>query len=102
MNTRYDGRPLLRFLECYVLWAIGQLDDSLRATLQALTPKLQRTYGTQGEWHEIIASVMDLPSNMPELIREVWERNQTIARERNLPLVPQRFAEMFVDDNLVK
>lgn len=101
MTSRYEGNPLLRLLECYVLWAIGELDDLQQATLEKMTPNLQSTYGVQGQWHEIIASVMDLPLNMPALIRDMWDKNQAIAREKSLSLLPQQFAEMFVDQNLV-
>lgn len=97
-NSRYDGEPLLRILECYVLWAIGELDADQARILESMTPKLQSVYGVEGKWHEIISRVMDLPNNLPEKIRELWRRKKNI--ENNLELTAQEFAEMFVDQNL--
>ncbi|MGO9530931.1 MAG: hypothetical protein ACLP2X_17420 [Syntrophobacteraceae bacterium] len=68
-NTRYQGKPLLRLLECYVLWAIGRLSEKEVGTLMKMTPKLQSVYGLQGEWHEVIAGALQLPDDMPEKIR---------------------------------
>ncbi|HPD48675.1 MAG TPA: hypothetical protein P5279_17595 [Anaerohalosphaeraceae bacterium] len=100
-NSRYQGKSLLRLLECYVLWAIDQLPAAEAKTLKEITPKLQSIYGVQGDWRQIIAAVMKLPSGMPETIRRVWVQNVEIARRNNATLTPQQFAEMFVDQNLV-
>ena len=54
------------------------------------------------DWREIVTTVMSLPNNMPDLIRSKWTENTEIARQRAAMLAPQRFAEMFVDANLVK
>jgi hypothetical protein len=95
------GKPLLRLLECYVLHAIGELASTDEAKLRAIEPDLARIYARSGSWIEIIASTMDLPSNLPDTILTMWRRNQIVARERGVPLTPQRFAEMFLDQNLV-
>jgi|SRR5919108_2176103 hypothetical protein len=99
-NQRYQGKPLLRLLECYVLWAIGQLPETDANTLQEMTPKLQAVYRTQGDWQQVIASAVNLPPNMPDLIRDVWAKNTEIARKSGVTLTPQQFAEVFVDQNL--
>jgi hypothetical protein len=99
-STRYDGKPLLRLLECYVLKAIHQLDESHEVALKAMESKLAEVYAKTGAWDQIIAAVMELPENMPTLIRQMWERNQEIARASGVSLSPQHFAEMFVDANL--
>jgi hypothetical protein len=101
MTSRYEGKPMLRLLECYVLWAIDELDASQQSMLYEMTQKLQLTYGLQGQWQEIIVSVMELPSNMSDLIRGMWKKNQAIAQKKGLPLSPQQFAEMLVDQNFV-
>ncbi len=102
MTTRYDGKPLIRLLECYVLWAITELDDSQQATLSTMTPKLQETYGKQGQWHEIIASIMDFPSNMPDLVNDMWHKNKAVSLDKGVQLTPQQFAEVFVDQNFLE
>src|SRR4051794_7669239 len=96
-GSRYEGRPLLRLLELYVLAAIGQLSQADEERLVAMTPKLREVYKTEGNWQEVIAHAMHLRPNISERIREVWTKNMEIARQNNATLVPQQFAEMFVD-----
>jgi hypothetical protein len=100
-NPRYQGKPLLRLLECYVLWAIDQLPAADATRLKEMTPKLQSIYGVEGDWQQIIAAVMELPPSMPDTIRTLWAKNTEIARKNQATLTPQQFAEMFVDQNLV-
>ena len=100
MDSRYDGKPLLRLLECYVLWAIGELASEQQSLLEGMTPRLQTTYATQGKWQDVIAKAMGFPPNMPDLIRDMWARNQVTAQTQGLSLPPQQFAEIFVDRNL--
>lgn len=50
---------------------------------------------------EILSAELELPSNLPELIRNMWVRNQEIAATNRVVLSAQEFAEMFVDKNLV-
>ena len=98
---RYVGKPMIRLLELYVLWSLDHLseDDALR--LQDMAPKLTGTFGGDGRWQSAIATTMELPENMPELIRGMWTKNQQIAVANGVELSAQRFAEMFVDSNLV-
>lgn len=98
---RYAGKPLLRLLEYYVLWSIGHLAEEDASRLQAMAPKLTDTFGGDGTWQGAIATTMELPHNMPELIRQVWARNQQIAAASGVELPTEQFAEMFVDSNLV-
>ncbi|AHF89145.1 hypothetical protein OPIT5_01590 [Opitutaceae bacterium TAV5] len=101
-SNRYDGKPMLRLLECYVLWAIGKLESKEEYTLAQMEPKLRQVLNQEGDWREIIARAMSLPSNMPELIRANWAENLEIAKQHSATLTPQQFAEMFVDDNLAR
>jgi hypothetical protein len=100
-NPRYDGKPLLRLLELYVLWAIDELPPTAQSQLEEFTPHLRRTYKAEGDWHQIIAHVMHLPPNMPELIRGLWNKNTRIAQANGTTLSAQWFAETFVDKNIV-
>lgn len=99
-NPRYDGKPLLRLLELYVLRAIDELPPAERQTLERMAPKLQAIYGGNGEWHEAVAAAVHMPADMPTTIRDMWVRNREIARGNDVDLHPQTFAEMFVDKNL--
>jgi alpha-ketoglutarate-dependent taurine dioxygenase len=100
-NPRYDGKPLLRLLELYVLWSIDELAEADGKNLTAITPRLHSTYGSSGAWHDAIAAAMHLPKSMPELIRDTWAKNRKIAEANSAVLGPQQFAEMFVDANFV-
>src|SRR5260221_10533043 len=98
-NARYDGKPLRRLLELYVLRAIGELSQSDERTLEGMAPKLQAIYGGGGQWHEAIAAAVRMPTEMPAVIRDMWAKNLEIARSNGVTLPPQKFAEMFVDEN---
>ena len=67
-----------------------------------MTPKLAALYQVQGDWQQILSVVMELPLSMPTQIRESWAKNTEIANKNGTSLMPQQFAEMFVDHNLVK
>ena len=99
-SSRYEGKPLLKLLESYVLWAIDELPAKDEKLLTQMTPKLQSIYGLQGDWQQVISAVMELPPNMPRLIRELWVKNTAIASKNGVTLAPQHFAEMFVDNNV--
>lgn len=98
---RYDGKPMLRLLEFYVLWSLDHLREDEALQLKAMAPKLTDTFGGDGTWQDAIATTMELPENMSELIREMWTKNRQIADANGVELTPQQFAEMFVDSNLV-
>jgi hypothetical protein len=100
LESRHEGKPLLRVLECYVLWSIGELRAKDVRLLKEMTPKLQKVYRTTGTWQDVIAVAMELPPNMPAVIRAVWSESKQPSRCSANELTPQRFAEMFVDQNL--
>lgn len=99
VNPRYDGKPLLRLLEIYVLNVIGELSQKDAEGMKAMTPKLRELYSHNGEWPEIIAATVELPQEASSEIRGMWKRNQELARKNDVTLSAQQFAEMFVDDN---
>jgi hypothetical protein len=99
MGNRYTGKPMIRLLECYVLWAIGSLEQKELETLNQMEPKLRQVFNQEGDWREIISRVMSLPANMPEMIRTKWSENLEIAKQHSQTLIPQHFAELFVDSN---
>lgn len=101
-DSRYRGKPLLRLLESYVLSAIGQLPEKNARILKEITPNLRSLYRADGDWEQIISKIMELPPNMPALIRENWAKNTDIAKKNGLILSPQQFAEMFTDENFVR
>ncbi len=97
--TRYVGKPLLRLLECYVLWAIDELPEKESSTLNSMVPKLQMLYKSNGSWQEIIAGTVSMDADMPSKLKALWARNAEIGRQTGVILTPQQFAELVVDDN---
>ena len=100
MTTRYEGKPFLRLLECYVLDTIGELTPADQDNLETMTPNLQSTYKLDGDWRSIVFQVMQFPANLDENIRSLWARNRELAAQHGEVLLPEDFARMIVDKNL--
>jgi hypothetical protein len=96
-EPRYEGRPFLRLLELYVLWAIGRLEEKEQRMLEQMTPKLQQTFGHQGAWHEIIAAQMEFGPGAADSARQNWQRWQEFRRQTGGPEHPETFAREFAD-----
>ena len=96
---RYEGRPLGRLVECYVLDVIGQLHDSQREALQKMEPRLTRVFKIEGTWRDIVVSVMGFPETLPSKIEMLWEKNLGIAKAQGAYVIPDEFAMAFVDQN---
>lgn len=99
-NPRYDGKPLFRLIELYVLDAVGELQPADAQNLEAITPKLRELYGSTGDWRAAIAKALSFPDNMPDRIREMWTKNQEIASQNGTSLDAEDFAILFVDANI--
>lgn len=96
-DTRYEGRPFLRLLDCYVLRAIGQLDDAQAEALRAIEPKLAEVYGGDGVWHEVVASQMEFTDDIENSIAHVWMAAQMKAQELGVEVDAADFTRQFVD-----
>lgn len=97
---RYAGKPFLKLVDSFVLKSIGHLDVSQEQLLAQLTPKLQATFGSSGSWEEMVISQLAFPPDIREKIKDLWEKNQDIAKQNNAVLSPMQFAEMFVSNNV--
>lgn len=94
---RYEGKPFLRPLECYVLEAVGHLHEEQRATLQEMEPEMARVYGRPGAWFEIINAEMQFTPKDVAQIREIWAANLEKAKEMGATIDPNMFAMEYVD-----
>ena len=101
MTDRYEGRPFVRFLDCYVLDAIGELEDPQRRALEAMEPKLAATFNSTGSWQQMVATQMEFPETLPEKIRTIWENGKAKASELGFSVDPSEFTRQFVDTNFV-
>lgn len=99
MTSRYDGKPLLRLLECYVLSFIDRLAEGDRRNLEMMEPKLRTIYEAQGDWREIIATIVGFDSSLDGHIRSLWKQNSELAAAHGEELLPEDFAQMIVDEN---
>ena len=97
--NRYEGKPLFRLLECYVLAAIGQLEEGQRDALERMEPKLAAIYHRNGTWIEIIHGEMGFPDSLPRQIRDVWESNLARLHANGVAVDPNEFVMAFVDQN---
>ena len=100
-KDRYQGKPLLRLLELYVLRAIGHLTSNDESRLQGMAPLLSQTYNVDGSWHEILRAVMEFPPNMPEILAGIWQRNVDAAKAQGAHADPEQFAMAVTDKNFV-
>ena len=97
--NRYDGKPLLRLLECYVLDSIGELDSEMRSTLVKMEPKLSETFESKRGWDSILECALKLPANTRSQIKEFWVGYSEAAIKQGLPVDPDVFSIQFVDQN---
>ena len=98
-GDRYQGKPFLRLLDCYVLSAIGHLDAEQRDGLQRLEPKFREVFGGEGSWTDNVERQMEFPSSLPAEIAKVWEQGKLKAKGLGLQADPREFTEQFVDTN---
>lgn len=94
---RYEGKPFLRLLECYVLEAVGQLHDEQRETLVKMQPQICQMYQRDGAWFEVINAEMGFSEATVAQIREVWAANLENAKELDATIDPNGFAIDYVD-----
>ena len=99
-QDRYAGKPFLKLVDSFVLKCIGELDPSNEALLEQITPKLRQTFDHTGTWEEIIMDQLRFGPTIRSDIRNLWARNQEIARQNGLTLTPMQFTEMFVANNV--
>lgn len=97
---RYDKQPFLRVLELYVLCGVEELSVSQMDAMNAMTPKLEEVYGISGTWQEIVESVMDLPPDFSDSLRDMWKEGSRLAGPSE-KIDPERWAREVVDVNLV-
>lgn len=97
---RYAGQPFLKLVDSFVLKSIGELDPSQEALLEQMTPKFQEAFSCAGSWEEIVVSQLQFPSDFRSSIQTMWRKNQEIAKQNGVTLVPMQFVEMFVASNV--
>jgi hypothetical protein len=90
-GLRYEGRPLLRLLDCYVLALTGNLGTEME---KKVAQTVRATFGGGPDWKATLSEVVKLPPNMDERIRALW-RSQPAGTD------PLEFALAVSDDNFL-
>lgn len=100
MSDRYTDKPFLRFVDAWVLKAIGHLDDATAAYCKAMEPQLHKSFGTTGSWPQIVASQMKFGPDLPAQILKIWAEGRARFEAGNGEAAdPVQFAMIFVDRN---
>ena len=93
---RYDERPLLLVLENYILDCIGELEDEKQGGMITL---IQKIFGGEDDWKATVRQVLEFDDELDGALREMWEKNQQLARNESFSLHPVQFAKMCADEN---
>ena len=100
MSDRYEDKPFLRYVDAWVLNAIGHLDEPTRAYCVAMEPQLRQSLGLSGTWLDVVAQQMKFTADLPEQIRKIWDDGRVkFAAAHGRPADPVQFAMTFVDRN---
>ena len=93
---RYDERPLLLVLENYILDCIGELEDEKQGGMVTLIRKI---FGGEDDWKATVRKVLEFDDELDVALRDMWQKNQQLARDENFSLHPVQFAKMCADEN---
>lgn len=67
--------------------------------MPTITSVVQRVYGGGQDWKATLRSTLHLEEALDESLKQMWLRNQDLARQANEKLLPEGFARMVVDQN---
>lgn len=100
MTDRYTDKPFLRFVDAWVLKAIGHLDDATDAYCTPMVPSLEKSFGLKGTWPQIVAQQMNFAPDLPAQILKIWADGRArYAAGQGEAADPVQFAMIFVDRN---
>ncbi|MFG6504549.1 hypothetical protein [Microbacterium sp. P05] len=75
-EARYQGKPMLRVLDAYVLDALGALDELTVESYTAMRPKLAAALHAEApSWQGVVERAMDMPPDSANALRAMWERH---------------------------
>jgi hypothetical protein len=97
-TDRYDGSPMLRLLDSYVLDAIGMLDEATAASLPVAAPKLAEAFGmTGGTWQEIVEQALGFNADQRLALLEAWHDHVARSAEHGVAPNPLAFTHAVSD-----
>lgn len=100
MSDRYTDKPFLRFVDAWVLKAIGYLDEATETYCKAMVPQLEQSFGVTGTWEQIVEQQMKFGPGLPAQILQIWADGKArFAKGNGAAPDPVQFAMIFVDRN---
>ena len=98
MSDRYEDKPFLRYVDAWVLDAIGHLDEPTRAYCVAMEPTIRQSLRLTGNWKQMVAQQMKFAPDLAGQIGKIWEDGKAKFEAANgEPADPVQFAMTFVD-----
>lgn len=98
MANRYDGKPMLRLLDAYVLDRLGLLDESTAEELAAQGPILARALGVAAsDWPTAVEQAMGLPPEFSEAVVAAWWQFREAQESRGITPDPIEFTHLTSD-----
>lgn len=100
MIDRYQGRPMLRLLDCYFLDALGVLDGASLASMEELSDSLPQALGVRkGTWQQCVEEAMGFPFGGAQHVRKLWESTVARATEEGIDIDAKSFALALADEH---
>lgn len=100
MSDRYTDKPFLRFVDAWVLQAIGHLDAATETYCKAMVPQLEQSFGVKGSWEQIVEQQMKFGPEVKAQILKIWTDGKArFAAGNGEAPDPVQFAMIFVDRN---
>ncbi|MDO5728249.1 MAG: hypothetical protein Q4P71_01325 [Actinomycetaceae bacterium] len=98
LDERYADKPQLRFLDAYVLDALGVLDDITADQMVELSPRLAHMYEVdEGPWQRVLEQAFSLAPNVRETILNEWGFQLEEAVSKGARLNEVDFAQAVAD-----
>jgi hypothetical protein len=98
LKERYEGRPLLRLLDDYVLDVIGALpDETHHVLLEVVRLAYPNTPGAT--WREVLENELGLEPDLKRQILSMWRDYQQFMAGQGATADPSEFAVSFADEN---
>ncbi len=76
LSARYEGKPMLRLLDAYVLDALGALDEETARNNAAMVDKLSAALHVEADtWQDAVEKAMNMPPDSRDALRAMWEQH---------------------------
>lgn len=75
-SERYEGRPMLRLIDAYVLDALGALDAPTAQANAANAAKIASALNVPATtWRDAVEAALQMPPDSADALRAMWEQH---------------------------